>query len=259
MSRERDPLVRSAITALGFSSPEPPAWEDIAIAAPARPPTPGSVIRWRTAIVTAVVVLLVIGIPVWLLFRGEAEHTITDIVPTTSPLPPTSLATVPISTTTEVTATAPTTTMTASPPETTTSLAGVLDVRLDTDIVFGWGEENVWDSGTFTASGPAVEAGLVCPEGTIDLWTFDSGLATWRTEVRHTCADGSGTFHLNFDLQPAYVDGTYIETGSWTVAYGTDAYAELTGSGTDSTISPEADHYVSVLLGEVALAEGTGS
>ena len=57
-----------------------------------------------------------------------------------------------------------------------------------------------WDSelsDTFTATGPAVDAGLICAEGTtefIDGPFVDNPMVLWRWEYEYTCGDGTGTF-----------------------------------------------------------------
>jgi len=91
-------------------------------------------------------------------------------------------------------------------------------------------------TGTFTATGPAVDAGLVCAEGTIG-YTPNPDVDTlgvlWRWEDEFICGDGTGTFLLGVDV---YIeDSAPLFFGVWSIVTGTGSYAELRGGGgTDS-------------------------
>jgi hypothetical protein len=90
-------------------------------------------------------------------------------------------------------------------------------------------------TGTFIATGPAVDAGLVCAAGTI-AYTPDPDptlpRVLWRWEDRYTCDDGSGGFLLGVD---EYIDIDGAMYGVWNIVSGTDSYATLGGGGgTDS-------------------------
>jgi hypothetical protein len=87
--------------------------------------------------------------------------------------------------------------------------------------------------GPFTATGPAVDAGLVCESGdTIDVFGrgtgFQSGIG-WNAQVvkLFTCDDGSGEFFVKllvrFDWQ-----GLNFR---WTIVGGSGAYEKLHGTG----------------------------
>jgi hypothetical protein len=99
-------------------------------------------------------------------------------------------------------------------------------------------DENTFLSGgQFTATGPAVEADLVCPTGdATDVAPakasgYQSGrLINLQVVKQFTCEDGSGTFlvklqvNLRFGLQTT-------DTFNWTVVGGADRYARLHGTG----------------------------
>jgi hypothetical protein len=85
---------------------------------------------------------------------------------------------------------------------------------------------------TFTATGPAVDAGLICPEGTIEYTVtpdVDTPGVLWRWEEELTCGDGSGTFLLGVDVYIADSAPRYI--GAWNIVTGTGNYEELQGGG----------------------------
>jgi hypothetical protein len=88
--------------------------------------------------------------------------------------------------------------------------------------------------GPFSASGPAVDEGVVCAGG----WTTDVSLGISGGGGGHTgyhvlknfiCDDGSGSFLLKLEVRTSPTGfGTY----SWLVVGGTGAYLDLKGSGT---------------------------
>lgn len=88
----------------------------------------------------------------------------------------------------------------------------------------------------FTASGPAVDAGLVCPAGEVtDLSNVATDLPGGRFRIlrvlkQFDCDDASGTFNVRLlvllDLE------THYTVALWRVAGGTAAYASLRGNGT---------------------------
>lgn len=82
----------------------------------------------------------------------------------------------------------------------------------------------------FAATGPAVDAGLMCPTGT---QSFVENPATshpvlWAWADEYTCDDGSGTFVLSVD---EYIDDAAGAYGVWKIASGTGAYETLQGGG----------------------------
>ncbi len=101
-------------------------------------------------------------------------------------------------------------------------------------------------SGTFTASGAAVDTGLVFSAGD---WTnvdfaFVGGNDNWF-EDEMICADETGTFVLQVsDLGPPSFDQPW--TGPWTVVRGTGEYEGLQGGGdfaADFSVDPAVETY----------------
>jgi len=91
-------------------------------------------------------------------------------------------------------------------------------------------------TGTFTATGPAVDAGLVCAEGTIDYTEdpdVDNAGALWRWEDEYTCDDGTGTFLLGVD---EYIEDSTAMFGVWNIVSGTGIYTDLQGGGATDSI-----------------------
>ena len=94
---------------------------------------------------------------------------------------------------------------------------------------------------TFTATGPAVDAGLVCAEGTIN-YTEDPGTDTpgviLRWEDEYTCDDGTGTFLLGVDV---YIQEAVGMFGAWSIVTGTGNYADLQGGGATDLVFDDDD------------------
>ena len=98
--------------------------------------------------------------------------------------------------------------------------------------------------GDFGASGAAVDDDVICPSGTfVDTGIRFAGFQSPRGVVQlqvaktFTCDDGSGTFDVKMQIQADFATG--IETFTWIVTGGTDAYASLKGSGSGSTVPRE--------------------
>jgi len=95
------------------------------------------------------------------------------------------------------------------------------------------------DDGSFTASGSAVNAGVVCGEGTINTITIseraftDGGDHYDRTEERTLrCTDGSGAIVVGLWIYESQLLQTgYDFFGNWIVVSGTGDYERVTGSG----------------------------
>lgn len=88
--------------------------------------------------------------------------------------------------------------------------------------------------GTFTATGPAVDAGIICESGVavdeninVTGWKKGKGLI-WHSRRVFTCDDG-GTFTLR--LMANIVFDPYENKGNWNVLSGTDDYETLHGAG----------------------------
>lgn len=116
-----------------------------------------------------------------------------------------------------------------------------LGVTFDVHTVFS---ETQW---AFTAAGPAVEAGFICPDGTV-ADVFFSLIETPRgihiqIIKQFTCTDGSGTFDVKLQVQLDKRGDHFL----WTVVSGTDRYAALHGAGSGFGIAFEGgveDYYV---------------
>jgi hypothetical protein len=105
-------------------------------------------------------------------------------------------------------------------------------------------QEGGFNHGTFTASGPAVDQGLICESGEVDDtrllfigWQSDRGaqIPVWKT---FTCENGDAFFvriqvHLDF--------ATSTETFTWVIQGGTGGLAGIRGSGSGTTVSDGSD------------------
>jgi hypothetical protein len=105
-----------------------------------------------------------------------------------------------------------------------------LDVKIEVTTVF---PPEGPSYGPFVATGPAVDAGLICPSGdTIDVASSVSGWQSGRglnfsILKQFTCADGSGTFVAKLQVRSDF-RGDYA---NWIIFSGTGNYASLLGSG----------------------------
>lgn len=80
----------------------------------------------------------------------------------------------------------------------------------------------------FVATGPAVDAGVICPAGTAGY--VAGGNNRWEDE--YVCDDGTGTFIAGADIY-IYADGR--EYAAWSIVSGTGLYADVTGGGGTDT------------------------
>jgi hypothetical protein len=85
----------------------------------------------------------------------------------------------------------------------------------------------------FVASGPAVDAGLVCPEGDVfDASAQANGFSSTGFNfqgIKHfVCDDGSGDFIVSLQARIDFQRGT---TFYWNVLSGTGDYEDLHGAG----------------------------
>jgi hypothetical protein len=87
--------------------------------------------------------------------------------------------------------------------------------------------------GPFVATGPAVDAGVMCPSGaTINTALTTSGSGTvvnLGVEKLFTCDDGSGTFVVK--MRVSLNTETGFTSARWNAKRGTGDYANLHGSG----------------------------
>ena len=97
------------------------------------------------------------------------------------------------------------------------------------------------NSGDFTATGPAVDNGILCASGTfVDTFIKFAGYQSRPAKVQilvvkdFTCGNDSGTFtiklQINADINTGY------ESFSWVVLGGTGSEATLHGGGTGFTV-----------------------
>ena len=92
------------------------------------------------------------------------------------------------------------------------------------------------DAGTgfFTATGPAVDSGAMCPGGAVtDVYTkiapkMGQSPNGFNMQIvkDFTCDDDSGTFSIKLQVHI-----TYFPTFNWVVVDGTGAYEDLKGNG----------------------------
>jgi hypothetical protein len=92
--------------------------------------------------------------------------------------------------------------------------------------------------GPFTASGPAVDAGLVCAAGDatdvapgkVAAWQSPAGRGINIQIVKQFACDGDGpTFLVKLQVRLDFANGT--DSFQWVVVGGSGAYANLHGSG----------------------------
>lgn len=98
--------------------------------------------------------------------------------------------------------------------------------------------------GDFSATGTAVESGLICASGTVlDTGIVFAGFQSGRSAqilVRKTfTCDGGGSFFVKIQVHLDFETST--ETFTWVVTGGTGAYANLHGSGGGTTVGDGSD------------------
>jgi len=102
--------------------------------------------------------------------------------------------------------------------------------------------------GTFTATGAAVDGGLICPAGTfIDTGIRFAGFQSPRGVVQlqvlkdFTCDGGNGTFSIKMQIQADFTTG--IESFSWI------AWGGVRGTGLGSTVPEPPTGNVNTFVG----------
>ncbi len=95
--------------------------------------------------------------------------------------------------------------------------------------------------GDFTATGKAVDRGLICGHGTfVDTFLrfsdheYPDGLVRLLVRKAFTCADGSGTFSGTLWIKADFNTG--IESFVWIIQGETGRYRHLQGAGRGSTV-----------------------
>jgi hypothetical protein len=128
-----------------------------------------------------------------------------------------------------------------------------LAVHFDVPTTFGPGDTGP-TFGPFTATGPAVDAGVVCPSGeTIDVFgrvaAYKSRTGVVFQVVKlFTCDDGSGSFLVKLQVR---IDARG-DMFQWMILDGADAYARLRGVGSGIGIPFEDGQGVNDLYDGVA-------
>lgn len=111
------------------------------------------------------------------------------------------------------------------------------DVAIEADSLFA-------GTGTFTASGQAVDDGLICATGdTFDVEVTASGNGNWgynlKVVKKFTCDDVSGSFLVRLQAKVFYA-GPLMSSFNWVVIGGDGAYTGLHGSGSGVGLAPNA-------------------
>ncbi len=100
--------------------------------------------------------------------------------------------------------------------------------------------------GPFVATGPAVDAGLICPSGdSMDVLSKPSGFQSDRgvnyfVRKLFTCGDGSGTFIIQMEVRVDFRG----DNANWNVLSGTGRYDNLHGTGKLVGLEPDGDYDV---------------
>ena len=110
--------------------------------------------------------------------------------------------------------------------------------------------------GDFTASGPAVDSGLLCRAGTfvdtsLRFGGFQGrpGFVEIQVGKTFTCGNATGTFDLKLQIRANLNTG--METFNWVVLGGTGAYSTLAGVGDGSTVPNPPIGNINTYVGSV--------
>jgi hypothetical protein len=105
----------------------------------------------------------------------------------------------------------------------------------------------------FSATGEAVDEGLICPSGTVTDGKYvaacrrDGSACNFRIEKVFVCDEG-GSFTIN--LQAHVVFDPYSDVGTWTILHGWDDMARIHGNGTlvgEPFVGGVTDTYVGLI------------
>ena len=99
-------------------------------------------------------------------------------------------------------------------------------------------------TGTFTASGPAVDDGIMCATGdTLDVFSKASGNGNKGFNLQvikmFTCDDDSGSFLVKVQVK-VFFEGPLLSSFNWVVKGGSGGYTDLHGSGNGVGLPPNA-------------------
>ena len=109
-------------------------------------------------------------------------------------------------------------------------------------------------TGTFEASGPAVDAGAICPSG--DVYDLSYRAAGYQSKTQlnlfvhklFVCADGTGTFEMDLNVRIVFSQET---TAKWRVVAGDGPYTDLHGNGKLTALSVDEDHLIDTYVGQL--------
>ena len=118
-----------------------------------------------------------------------------------------------------------------------------------------------FEDGPFTATGPAVEAGLFCADGMTSrvCVTTEYGNSVKPCEDTFFCTDGTGWMTLSSDIRGSSVQAQGVDIlydGPWTAIGGSGIYESVTGSGRLSGVAEEGDarHTIWVYTGQLDIS-----
>ena len=125
-------------------------------------------------------------------------------------------------------------------------------VQFEVETTFG--SDGAPSFGPFTATGPAVDQGLVCPNGdTIDVFGKVSGFQSakgglnFQVVKQFTCGDGSGEFFVKLQVRVDWRGDNF----NWTITGGTGQYEDLHGTGQGIGLNVVPDGVLDVYTGKV--------
>ena len=110
------------------------------------------------------------------------------------------------------------------------------------------------DTGTFEASGPAVEAGIICPQGDVydteyrSAGNQDKRFINLYVHKLFVCADGSGSFEMDLNVRIFSPPRTI---GTWRIVEGDGAYARLHGNGKLTAHREDEDTVIDLYTGSL--------
>jgi len=125
-------------------------------------------------------------------------------------------------------------------------------VQFEVETTFG--PDGAPSFGPFTATGPAVDQGLVCPNGdTIDVFGKVSGFQSpkgglnFQVVKQFTCGDGSGEFFVKLQVRVDWMGDNF----NWAITGGTGKYEDLHGTGQGIGLNVIPDGVLDVYTGKV--------
>jgi hypothetical protein len=110
----------------------------------------------------------------------------------------------------------------------------------------------------FVASGPAVDAGLVCDGGEVDEADSREEVDGEESvgETTFICDDGTGSFVLETVIDTTGFEGEGLPVSEWRVISGTGSYTNLEGQGAHSFILPSEVYELGPLIAVLQVVIG---